>query len=107
MDEQQESPTEAVNNTRISNNHNGNILSQNEDTYCALNETERPNFGSDNDISATTTGSKSRTEEVEMDTITTTSMPNSNSQSADHHRVTKLSFHKSDPELATKGTILK
>ena len=118
MDQRQESPTEAVNNTRISNNDNGNFLShnlaQNEDIFDALNGTERPNSSSDNDISAATGSNKSNrgTEEVEMDTITTSpsSMPNSsNSQSTNdhHHRVAKRSFHKSDPELATKGTILK
>ena len=111
MDQRQESPTEAVNNTRISNNDNGNFLShnlaQNEDIFDALNGTERPNSSSDNDISAATGSNKSNrgTEEVEMDTITTSpsSMPNSsNSQSTnDHHqRVTTRSFHKSDPELA-------
>lgn len=108
MDQQQESQTEAVKNTHISSNDNGNFLSQHEDSYDALNGTERPNSISDNDISATT-GGKSRTEEVEMDSITTTTSPSSipNSQSIDIHyvsfNVTKRGFHKSDTELASKG----
>ena len=72
MDQQRESPTEAVNNTGKSDNS----LSQDEDAHLL---TDRPSSSSDNDISAATTtrSNNIRAEEVEMDTITTSpsSMP--------------------------------
>ena len=90
--------TEAVvDNQLVPCNDNGNLSGQTD------NGSERPN----NDISAAKSITGSKTEEVEMDTMATTSpssMPCSESATSDtDFNDTKRILHKSDSDLAAKG----